>query len=122
MTASSSTVLANLSYLIGAVVVAAIGALAVWLHHRQPRSADATMESFRRGLDVIAPESGDPSRAGSKRELQPRIEAQPGGRARVNVERPESGGGLPGGFPPPARDYEVTGEQPARRRAGDQAG
>jgi hypothetical protein len=55
--ASSSTVLSNLAYLIGAVVVAVVAGLAVWLHHRQPKSADASMASFRKGLSALAPDS-----------------------------------------------------------------
>jgi hypothetical protein len=55
MIASSSTVLANLAYLIGAVVVAAAGGVIVWLRHRQPKSVDANMASFRRGLSALAP-------------------------------------------------------------------
>jgi hypothetical protein len=54
--ASSSTVLANLSYLIGAVVLAFIAGLAIWLRHRRPRSVDANMASFRRGLEALAPD------------------------------------------------------------------
>ena len=57
MIASSSTVLSNLAYLIGAVVLAVIGGLAVWLHHRQPKSVDANMASFRRGLNALAPDA-----------------------------------------------------------------
>jgi hypothetical protein len=57
MTASSGVVLSNLAYLIGAVVLAFIGGLAVWLHHRQPKSVDANVESFQRGLQAIAPDS-----------------------------------------------------------------
>src|SRR6516165_7722955 len=60
MTASSGVVLSNLAYLIGAVVLAIIGGLAVWLHHRQPKSVDANVESFQRGLQAIAPDSSRP--------------------------------------------------------------
>ena len=56
MIASSGTVLSNLAYLIGAVVVAAIGGLIVWMRHRQPKSVDANMASFRRGLSALAPD------------------------------------------------------------------
>jgi hypothetical protein len=58
MTASSSVVLSNLAYLIGAVVLAIIGGCAVWLHHRQPKSIDANVDAFQRGLQAIAPDSG----------------------------------------------------------------
>jgi hypothetical protein len=60
MTASSGVVLSNLAYLIGAVVLAIIGGLAVWLYHRQPKSVDANVESFQRGLQAIAPDSSRP--------------------------------------------------------------
>jgi hypothetical protein len=53
-------VLSNLAYLIGAVVLAFIGGLAVWLHHRQPKSVDANVESFQRGLQAIAPDASRP--------------------------------------------------------------
>ena len=56
MTASSATVLANLAYLIGAVVFAVIIGGLVWLRHRQPKSVDANMALFRRGLSALAPD------------------------------------------------------------------
>jgi hypothetical protein len=58
MTASSGVVLGNLVYLIGAVVLAIIGGCVVWLRHRQPKSVDANVESFHRGLRALAPEAG----------------------------------------------------------------
>ena len=54
---SSSVVLANLAYLIGAVVLAVIGGTFVWLRHRQPKSVDANVASFTRGLRALAPDS-----------------------------------------------------------------
>jgi hypothetical protein len=60
MTASSSVVLSNLAYLLGAVVLAIIGGFAVWLHHRQPKSIDANVDAFQRGLQAIAPDSSRP--------------------------------------------------------------
>lgn len=57
MIASSATVLANLAYLIAAVVLAALGGLVVWWRHRKPRSVDARMDSFRRGLEALAPDA-----------------------------------------------------------------
>jgi hypothetical protein len=65
-------VLSNLAYLIGAVVAAVLLALVLWLRHRQPKSVDANMASFRRGLSVLAP---DP-RAAAK-------PVRPDGAARV---------------------------------------
>ncbi len=60
MTASSAVVLSNLAYLIGAVVLAIIGGLVVWLRHRQPKSVDANVESFHRGLRALAPDGSQP--------------------------------------------------------------
>ena len=57
MIASSATVLANLAYLIGAVVLAVVVGLLVWLRHRRPKSVDANMASFRRGLSALAPDA-----------------------------------------------------------------
>lgn len=57
MIASSSVVLANLAYLLGAVVVAVISGTFVWLRHRQPKSVDANVSAFNRGLRALAPDS-----------------------------------------------------------------
>jgi hypothetical protein len=56
MTASSSVVISNLAYLVGAVVLAIIGGLFVWLRHRKPKSVAANVESFSRGLRALAPD------------------------------------------------------------------
>lgn len=86
MTASSSTVLANLAYLIGAVVFAVIIGLLVWLRHRQPKSVDANMASFRRGLSALAPD--DPARATQAAD-EPRVRPLPGpgGRGHTGGHR-----------------------------------
>lgn len=57
MTASSAVVLSNLAYLIGAVVLATIGGLIVWLFHRKPRSIYSDMKTFHRGLQALAPDA-----------------------------------------------------------------
>ena len=44
----------------GAVVLAIIGGLIVWLRHRQPKSVDANVESFHRGLRALAPDASQP--------------------------------------------------------------
>jgi len=59
VTASSSVVLSNLAYLIGAVVFAVLGGLAVWWRHRTPKSVQANISSFNRGLRALAPEGED---------------------------------------------------------------
>lgn len=66
MIASSSTVLSNLAYLIGAVVLAGVGGVGVWLRYRQPKSVDAGMASFRRGLSALAPDSAPDRRPAPK--------------------------------------------------------
>ena len=71
MIASSSTVLANLAYLMGAVVVAVVAGLAVWWRHRQPKSVDATMASFRRGLSALAPDPPSPQAGGGRVDPRP---------------------------------------------------
>jgi hypothetical protein len=106
MMASSSTVLSNLAYLIGAVVLAVIGGLAVWLHHRQPKSVDANMASFRRGLNALAPDVR-PGQNGSARPEQGfHIQPPPMALTHVRVERTNA-------RPVEAADDDVTGEVPA---------
>jgi hypothetical protein len=56
--ATSSTVLANIIYLLGAVVLAVLGVLVVWWRHREPTSVDAKMASFKKGLSALAPDKG----------------------------------------------------------------
>ncbi len=49
-------IVANLLYLVGAVVIAAVGCLWLWLRHRRPTSTEYTVDSFRRGLQALAPD------------------------------------------------------------------
>ena len=93
MTASSGVVLSNLAYLVGAVVLAIIGGLVVWLHHRQPKSVDANVESFHRGLRALAP---DPPGPGSLRgsagtgSAGPRTQPMSADRRSEGAGRPEA--------------------------------
>jgi hypothetical protein len=115
--ASSTTVISNLAYLIGAVVVAVIGGLGVWLHHRQPKSVDANMASFRRGLSVLAPEPrSDTAGPAIRGDSQSRIRAIPGGLTHVRIDRvPDDADG--------ARDrHTPAAEEAAGKRAGRQPG
>ena len=83
MIASSATVLANLAYLIGAVVFAVIIGGLVWLRHRQPKSVDANMALFRRGLSALAPDRDSPNP--SRRQPEP-IRTVPSVPVHVRVE------------------------------------
>jgi hypothetical protein len=108
MTASSGVVLSNLAYLMGAVVVAVIGGLAVWLHHRQPRSVDANVESFQRGLRAIAPDSwrGAPVRSPASVVSdgpQPRSAVREQPAAPPDISPPPASAG-----PPVGEDEQVT--------------
>ena len=106
MIASSGTVLANLAYLIGAVVLAVIVGLIIWLRHRQPKSVDANMASFRKGLSALAPDppSGPPSRGPEPARVRPvpvglthvRLEPSTGPVPPDETLRAESEGGRPG--------------------------
>jgi hypothetical protein len=83
MTASSSVVLSNLAYLIGAVVFAVLGGVVVWWRHRTPKSVQANISSFSRGLRALAPEGEDGGTV-----HQPGIEPRPGG---VRIVQPVMG-------------------------------
>jgi hypothetical protein len=78
--ASSSVVISNLAYLIGAVVFAVLGGFAVWWRHRTPKSVQANISSFNRGLRALAPEGEDarPVPEPGVR-IEPRIDPRPSG-------------------------------------------
>ena len=52
---ATAVVLSNLLYLVGAVVLAVIGGVIVAVRHRKPKSVEANMESFNRGLRALSP-------------------------------------------------------------------
>lgn len=85
MIASSTTVLANLAYLIGAVLLAVIIGLVVWLRHRQPKSVDANVASFRRGLSALAPDAS-PAGTAVRQTDAARIRPGPAEMTHVRVE------------------------------------
>ncbi len=119
MIASSATVLANLAYLIGAVVLAIVVGLLVWLRHRQPKSVDANMASFRRGLSALAPDAEGGITSLRQAEAA-RIRPVPGSSSHVRVEahaRPSrSAGRSPYGYRGDAGDHE---HDPDDGHAGD---
>lgn len=107
MIASSTTVLANLAYLIGAVILAVIIGLLVWLRHRQPKSVDANMASFRRGLSALAPDAAPvaASRQAEAARIRPvpaaltHVRVEPGGVGSDLEPSEEDGGDYEGGQP-----------------------
>lgn len=108
MTASSSVVLSNLAYLIGAIVLAVIFGLLVWLRHRKPKSIDANVESFNRGLRALAPDN------------PPRRRGQPAVRGALPPRPPEP---LRSVRPTAARDPNPsTPPTAAAEAAGEPAG
>ena len=48
--------MANLLYLVGAVVVSAVLLLVVWFRNRKPRSVESAIDSFQRELRALAPD------------------------------------------------------------------
>jgi hypothetical protein len=115
MMASSSTVLSNLAYLIGAVVLAVIGGLAVWLHHRQPKSVDANMASFRRGLNALAPDVRPGQNGPTRPEQGFHIQQPPMALTHVRVERTTTRRDQTGGD-------DATGEFPGAEMTGAEGG
>ena len=66
-----------------------IGGIGVWLRHRKPKSVDANMASFKRGLNALAPDlrSGQGSRHGLRNEAESRVRAVPMALSHVKLER-----------------------------------
>ncbi len=64
---TGSVVIGNLAYLIGAVVLMIVISSIVVLRHHRPRSVEANMESFHRGLRALAPEEDEKVDAGGRR-------------------------------------------------------
>ena len=55
---------ANLLYLIGAVVVSAVACLLVWLRNRKPKSVESAIDSFQRELRALSPDRHPGDREG----------------------------------------------------------
>jgi hypothetical protein len=52
---TANVVMSNLMFPIGAVALAVVGTLLVMLRHHKPKSDEANMASFHRGLSALAP-------------------------------------------------------------------
>jgi hypothetical protein len=61
-----------LYFLLGALVISAIGSLIVVLRHREPRTEDWSVEEFRREMQALSPEAGSPRRMPPPPALRPR--------------------------------------------------
>lgn len=142
MIASSSVVLANLAYLLGAVVVAVISGTFVWLRHRQPKSVDANVSAFNRGLRALAPDSvpaevpgagagagggtGVGAGSGSGANRPPHIEPGPRGLRVIRTEIDLSEGHDPVNGDPvngdPVNGDPVNGQAGAEEATGERAG
>jgi hypothetical protein len=51
----AAIVVGNVLYVLGAVAGIVVGAVVVSLRHRRPTSVEASVASFRRGLEALAP-------------------------------------------------------------------
>jgi hypothetical protein len=51
----AAIVVGNVLYVLGAVAGIVVGAVVVSLRHRRPTSVEASVDSFRRGLQALAP-------------------------------------------------------------------
>ena len=51
----AAIVVGNVLYVLGAVAGIVVGAVVVSLRHRRPTSVEASVASFRRGLQALAP-------------------------------------------------------------------
>lgn len=52
--------MSNLIYLVIAVVLSLVGSLILWMRTRQPKSVEAGIEQFSKGLKALAPDAPDP--------------------------------------------------------------
>jgi len=46
----------SLIYLLAALTISVIGSVALWYHHRKPRSTEFGVDEFQRELRALAPE------------------------------------------------------------------
>lgn len=51
--------MSNLLYVLVAVALSIIGSLAVWYHHRKPRSLEHGVDEFQRELRALAPDRNE---------------------------------------------------------------
>lgn len=77
----AAIVLSNLMYLVGALAAMILISLVIVFRHRRPKSVEANVQSFNRGLRALAPEGGSTAPVGPRPlRVQPRADggARPG--------------------------------------------
>ena len=79
--ASGTVVLSNLIYLVGAIVLMIVITAVIVMRQRKPKSLEANVESFNRGLRALAPDAPPSGKrpaaaATSRAEAARRIEAR----------------------------------------------
>ncbi len=116
----ASVVVSNLMYLVGAVILAVVLSLMVVLRHRKPKSVEANMASFNRGLRALAPDppnQGPSGRSNGKRRPGARSSEKRSGGAHSRARKGPSGSSSgardvnaldgPGSIPGPTREAET---------------
>ncbi|HET9691526.1 MAG TPA: hypothetical protein VFP61_10255 [Acidimicrobiales bacterium] len=78
---TASVQLSNLAYLIGAVVIAVVISSVLVLRQRKPRSMEANVESFNRGLRALAPAPTPPAAPDRRARRSARRSTNEAGRA-----------------------------------------
>lgn len=66
---SSSVVISNLAYVVGALVLAIVITTVLAIRYRRPRTTEEDMDEFHRGLAALNPDRG--SKSGSRRTATP---------------------------------------------------
>ena len=100
--------LGPLYFLIVPVAAAALVLVVVVLRHRRPRSLEANVESFNRGLRALSPESSEAKRRKRRSPVPPFPEPRPPARTVVPTRpgaQPSAGPGMSSTTPtrrPPA--------------------
>lgn len=51
--------MSNLAFVVGAILLSALGTLIIWYQHRRPRSMQSGIEEFTRELKALAPDRRD---------------------------------------------------------------
>jgi hypothetical protein len=58
--------LANVAFLLGALVISVVGSLALWLYHRRPQSFTTSIDDFQREMTALGHDQGSGRRSGRR--------------------------------------------------------